>query len=94
MRLEMMMVAKRGKLGKGGFQLHGTGMRHGSIRRAMRFADGTMCWAVRFDSLDRRVGTAGGDGCALRFRALQVLRSGHSWELLLPERDCPWELVD
>lgn len=36
------MVAKRGKLGKGGFQLHGTGMRHGSIRRAMRFADGTM----------------------------------------------------
>lgn len=42
MRLEMMMVAKRGKLGKGGFLLHGTGMRHGSIRRTMRFADGTM----------------------------------------------------
>lgn len=37
------MVAKRGKLGKGGFQLHGTGMRYGSIRRAMRFAGGTMC---------------------------------------------------
>lgn len=26
------MVAKRGKMGKGGFRLHGTGMRYGSIR--------------------------------------------------------------
>lgn len=56
------MVEKRGKMGKGGFRFHMTGM--------------------RFDSLDWRMGTAGGDGCALRFRALQVLRSVDSWELL------------
>lgn len=43
MRLEMMMVAKRGKMGKGSFWFHGTGMRYGSIRLAMRFAGGTMC---------------------------------------------------
>lgn len=37
------MVAKRGKMGKGSFWFHGTGMRYGSIRLAMRFAGGTMC---------------------------------------------------
>lgn len=85
-RLEMMMGAKRGKMRKGGLPVARDG-------NAVRFASAgdavcgwndvwTMCWAVRFDSLDRRVGTASGDGCALRVRALQVLRSGHSWELL------------
>lgn len=42
-RLEMMMVEKRGKMGKGGFRFHMTGMRYGSIRLAIRFAGGTMC---------------------------------------------------
>lgn len=42
-RLEMMMGAKRGKMRKGGFRLHGTGMRYGSLLLAMRSAGGTMC---------------------------------------------------
>lgn len=40
------MVAKRGKLGKGGFQLHGTGMRHGL--RAERCVDDVLGSAIRF----------------------------------------------